>query len=295
MTSTTRGQPRIHELRDGSRRDLRHPERPRPVRVHVWEPERPLAAPAPLVVVSHGTGGSAGTMEWLALPLAEAGFRAVAIDHHGNNLVDGYEPEGFLFVWERPKDVTFVLDTLSLDGPLGPVGAVGFSLGGYTVAALAGARVDPVPVTALLAGHVPMPAIPEFPDVLEALRKKVPAHELRAALDGAGADVSDSRVRAAFQVAPALGGLMTEESLKAVRVPVGIRWGEADTINPFPEHIAPYLNSIRTAEGRSAGPEVRHEDFLETDPGGRLTRARVAEETVAFFLRHLGRPESGHA
>ncbi|MFG3104510.1 hypothetical protein ACGFZL_28895 [Streptomyces sp. NPDC048182] len=30
-------------------------------------------------------------MEWLVRPLHEAGFRVVALDHHGNNHVDGYE------------------------------------------------------------------------------------------------------------------------------------------------------------------------------------------------------------
>ncbi|WP_405940750.1 hypothetical protein [Streptomyces sp. NBC_00207] len=33
-------------------------------------------------------------MEWLVRPLHEAGFRVVALDHHGNNFVDGYEPQG---------------------------------------------------------------------------------------------------------------------------------------------------------------------------------------------------------
>ena len=78
-------------------------------------------------------------MRWLVEPLVAAGFRVIAVDHHGNNYVDGYEPEGFLFVWERPRDLTFVLDVLADEQPHGPVGAAGFSVGGYTLAALAGA------------------------------------------------------------------------------------------------------------------------------------------------------------
>jgi predicted dienelactone hydrolase len=73
-------------------------------------------------------------MRWLVEPLVAAGFRVIAVDHHGNNYVDGYEPEGFLFVWERPRDLTFVLDVLANEQPHGPVGAAGFSVGGYTVA-----------------------------------------------------------------------------------------------------------------------------------------------------------------
>jgi predicted dienelactone hydrolase len=141
-------------------------------------------------------------MRWLVEPLVAAGFRVIAVDHHGNNYVGGYEPEGFLFVWERPRDLTFVLDVLADEQPHGPVGAAGFSVGGYTLAALAGARLDPQRVAAALTGRAPLPLIPEFPGVLAALRQKVSEDVISAAVNAAGADASDSRVRAAFQVAP---------------------------------------------------------------------------------------------
>ena len=221
-------------------------------------------------------------MRWLVEPLVAAGFRVIAVDHHGNNYVDGYEPEGFLFVWERPRDLTFVLDVLADEQPHGPVGAAGFSVGGYTVAALAGARLDPQRVAAALTGRAPLPLIPEFPGVLAALRQKVAEDVISAAVNAAGADVSDSRVRAAFQVAPGIGSLLTPESLRAVPIPVEIRWGGADTIMTFGQNIRPYLENISSSSGRSAGPEVRHEDSFEpepADPGDAITsrcrRSRV--------------------
>ncbi|MEU9851767.1 alpha/beta hydrolase [Streptomyces sp. NPDC047974] len=289
MTISER-QPLIRVLHDESRSDLREPARPRPVRIHLWEPDRPPARPAPLVVVSHGTGGSGSRMGWLAGPLREAGFRVVALDHHGNNFVDGYEPEGFLHVWERPRDVSFVLDVLAREQPLGPVGAAGFSLGGYTAAALAGVRVDPRILWAVMAGEVPLPEIPEFPGALEALRKKYPLDEsLRQALNDAGADLSDHRVRAVFQVAPGVGGLVTRESLANVRVPVGIRWGGADTVSPYEVDTRPYLDHIPGASGCSAGPDVRHEDFFMPEPSRTAVRDRVGGEAAAFFRQHLSR------
>ncbi|WP_455710955.1 alpha/beta hydrolase family protein [Streptomyces cinereoruber] len=288
MTTSGPERPLIRVLYDESRRDLRDPDRPRPVRLYLWEPDRPEADPAPLVVVSHGTGGSGGDMEWLVQPLLGAGFRVVALDHHGNNHVDGYEPEGFLHVWERPRDVSFVLDALARERPLGPVGAAGFSLGGYTAAALAGARVVPEVLWAVLTGEVPLPEIPEFPDVLEALRAKYPVDEAsRRALDAAAADLSDPRVRAVFQVAPGVGGLVSPESLAAVRVPVDIRWGGADTIAPYETDTRPYLENIPTASGRSAGPDVRHDDFFAPEPADPDVRFRVGGEAAAFFRRHL--------
>ncbi|MDX3225273.1 alpha/beta hydrolase family protein [Streptomyces sp. ME19-01-6] len=284
-------QPYIRVLYDTSRRDLREPDRPRPVRLYLWEPRRPVAVPAPLVVVSHGTGGSGGDMEWLVGPLTEAGFRVAAVDHHGNNFVDGYEAEGFCFIWERPRDISFALDALAGEQPLGSVGAAGFSLGGYTAAALAGARLDPQVLQAVVAGHVPLPTVPEFPGLQEELRKMVSEasqDELHAVMSVAGADMSDPRVRAVFQVAPSDGMSVTPESLRAVRVPVEIRWGGADTIMPFDAHAKPYLKHIPTAGGCSVGPDVRHEGFIGPDPADPTARVRVGEEAVAFFLRHLG-------
>jgi len=99
--------PEVLELRDVSRPSW-DGSSARPVRAHLWRTRR---VPAGTVVVSHGTGGAAEGMAWLAEPLAEAGFLAVAVDHHGNNYVDGYLPEGFAFWWERPRDLSFVLDS----------------------------------------------------------------------------------------------------------------------------------------------------------------------------------------
>ncbi|MFF9198076.1 alpha/beta hydrolase family protein [Streptomyces sp. NPDC014779] len=288
MTISGPEQPLTRVLHDASRSDLKDPARPRPVRVYRWEPAGPPAGPAPLVVVSHGTGGSGSAMGWLVRPLREAGFRVVALDHHGNDFVGGYEPEGFLHVWERPRDVSFVLDALAAEEPLGPVGVAGFSLGGYTAAALAGARLDPRLLWAVLTGAVPLPDIPEFPGVLEALRAKHPLdEESRAGTQAAGADLSDPRVRAVFLVAPGLGALVTPESLAAVRVPVGLRWGGADTVNPYEVDTRPYREHIPTASGHSAGPDVRHDDFFAPDPADPHARVRVGAEAAGFFRQHL--------
>ncbi|MDX2708519.1 alpha/beta hydrolase [Streptomyces sp. PA03-6a] len=289
MTISGPEQPQIRVLYDESRQDWREPGRPRPVRLYLWEPEQPPSVPAPLVVVSHGTGGSGGAMEWLVDPLREAGFRVLALDHHGNNFVDGYEPEGFLHVWERPRDVSFALDALTREQPLGPVGAAGFSVGAHTAVALAGARLDPDVLRAVLSGAVPVPDIPEFPGVLEAHRKKYPDDpSARGAIDGAGADLSDARVRAVFQVAPGVGGFVTPRSLAAVRVPVGIRWGGADTVNPYDVDTRPYAEHVPTASVRCAGPDVRHDDFFAPEPADPDVRVRVGREAADFFVRHLG-------
>ncbi|GHA70414.1 alpha/beta hydrolase family protein [Streptomyces termitum] len=281
MTMRGDGPDDVRVLLDGAREDYREPGRDRPVRVYVWEPAGEAAG---TVVVSHGTGGSGGDMGWLAAPLRAAGLRAVAVDHHGNNHVDGYEPEGFVHVWERPRDVSFVLDRLGAERDLGPVGVAGFSAGGYTAAAAVGARLDPAVLEAVLTGAAALPAIPEFPGVLEALRAKRPGEGLPAA---AGADLSDPRVRAAFQVAPGLGRLVTPESLAAIRTPLGVRWAGADDICPYEQDVRPYLEHVPAADGASVGPAVRHDDFFADEPADPGARERAATAAVAFFAAHL--------
>ncbi|WP_405770235.1 hypothetical protein OG539_36790 [Actinacidiphila glaucinigra] len=122
-------------------------------------------------------------MEWLVRPLREAGLRVLALDHHGNNFVDGYEPEGFLHVWERPRDVSFAHDELAGERALGPVGAAGFSLGAHTAVALAGARLDTDVLWAVLSGAVPLPDIPRVPRCARGVPQEVPRRPLGTAGD----------------------------------------------------------------------------------------------------------------
>jgi predicted dienelactone hydrolase len=49
----------------------------------------PTPAKFPLIVLSHGTCGSGGELAWLGTALARAGFVAAAVNHPGNNAIDG--------------------------------------------------------------------------------------------------------------------------------------------------------------------------------------------------------------
>lgn len=55
----------------------------------------------PVVLLSHGTGGSAEGLCWLATYLAAKGFISIGVSHHGNTAIEPYLPEGFLCWWER--------------------------------------------------------------------------------------------------------------------------------------------------------------------------------------------------
>lgn len=278
--------PEVRVLFDRSRADYRDRRSPRPIRVYQWEARRPRSGLTPLVLLSHGNGGSGKTMDWLAQPLTAAGFRVVAVDHHGNNVVDGYLPEGFLFGWDRPRDLSVVLDDLAAVEPLGPVGVAGFSFGGFTALALAGGRIDTDAVAAVLAGRADPPDIPEFPGVLAALTSRMSSTELRAEIERAGSDLADPRVGAVLAIAPGWAHLLTPQSLRNVAVPVEVHWGGADEIAPLRE-IEPYLDLIPDVVGHCVGPEVRHEDFISAFVADPTVRDRVGAGAADFFARHL--------
>jgi predicted dienelactone hydrolase len=238
-----------------------------------WAPD---AAPAtgrfPLVVMSHGTGGSAQIMGWLGSGLASHGYVVAAVNHPGNNALEAYTPEGFLVWWERARDLSTTIDFVLRDPVLaaiidpGRIGAMGFSLGGYTMFEIAGARTDP----ALLQKYCQAPDArgcddpPEFPN-LSARRAELQksSASFKDATSRAGDSYRDARVRAVFAIAPALGPVLKEDSLRSLSIPIQILAGEADQIVP----IGPSAQRLAQLTPRAALtllPSVGHYTFLAT-------------------------------
>jgi len=92
----------------------------------------------PLVVISHGTGGSAAGHYDTALALAEAGFVVVALSHTGDNYKDrSYSFTAHNFV-DRPRGVSrnidFMLNAWGGHDHVDParIGIFGHSAGGAT-------------------------------------------------------------------------------------------------------------------------------------------------------------------
>jgi predicted dienelactone hydrolase len=85
--------------------------------------DAPIAAAPPqnslLVMLSHGTGGSAMQMAWLGTELARHGYVAVAVNHPGTNALEPYTAEGFALWWERAIDISDALDALLKDPEFG--------------------------------------------------------------------------------------------------------------------------------------------------------------------------------
>lgn len=278
-----RVEPHVSLLIDKSRPALRGDAR-RPVRVHLWRAVRP---DAPLILLSHGTGGSAEGLAWWASGLCEAGFDVAAIDHHGNTYVDGYVAEAFIWWWDRVLDVSLVIDRLDARGP---VGVAGFSIGGWTAVTAVGARVVPERFVAMTAEVASAPPTPEFPGLAEELASRYGAADVEQWAELAGQDRRDVRVRAAFLVCPSLGPLVDETSLASINVPVAVRWAAADEIAP-PEHNGMrYAELIPGADGDAVGTsESGHYGFVLPDQVDPVARGDVVRDSIAFFHRTLDR------
>ncbi len=270
----------------------------------------PSLDPFPLILLSHGTGGSAQQLGWLATALARAGFIVAGVDHPGNNSDAPDTAEGFVLPWERATDISEVLDGLLTDPELSPhidkerVGAAGFSIGGYTVLELGGARTDISILTDFCRKepesttcHVPeMKDLGTVTQMLESVRK-TSGESLARSADS----FRDPRIRAVFAMAPALGIAQTPESLHAMRLPVELVVGAADTMAPAPTNANLIKAHVRGAR-ETVLPNVTHYSFLDVctaagkqvlpvycaDPPGvdrAAVHTQVSEMAVQFFAR----------
>jgi predicted dienelactone hydrolase len=106
---------------------------------------QPAGGAHPLVVLSHGYGGSWRNLSWLAAELVSQGYVVAAPDHPGTTTFNR-KPAEAARLWQRPHDLSRVIDALTKDpflaGAIAParIAAIGHSLGGWTVTALGGAR-----------------------------------------------------------------------------------------------------------------------------------------------------------
>lgn len=169
-----------------------------------------------LVLLSHGYGGSWRNLSWLARELAQKGYVVAAPNHPGTTTFDR-SPQEASKLWERPRDLSRVIDTLLADQSLAGdiaarrIGAIGHSLGGWTVTEVAGGRFD--------ADLVMQDCEARFGSVMCKLFSELGIGTSVSATEMLGRDLSDKRIGAAvtLDLGPARG--FTPESLANVRVP----------------------------------------------------------------------------
>ena len=252
----------------------------------------------PLIVISHGNGGGPGSHADLAMALAAAGYVAAAPMHAGDNYLDqsGLATSGWLASRNRELRQTtdYLLGAWLSHGQVDPtrVGAYGFSAGGYSVLAAAGAKPD----LGLVAGHCTQQ--PEF--VCTMLR------ELKSPLlkTGFAAPTTqpDPRIRAAIVAAPGLGFTMVDKALDGVAVPVQLWSGSADNTVPYSSNTGLVRQGLKQRAEFHAVPGAGHMAFLAPcgpigppplckDADGfdrKAFHTRMNASVIDFFNRQLG-------
>jgi predicted dienelactone hydrolase len=268
----------------------------------------------PVILFSHGFGGTARMMGWFTTVMAQQGYVVIAVDHPGNNGLGQQTVAGAALFWDRPGDLEAALEAAKADPAIGPhldvrrLGVAGFATGGFTALAAAGARVDLPRFQAFCQAH-PDEGLckpqPEFPVTREQTLAALASPELAAEAARAGDDHSIRGVRAAFLIAPALVPALDLASLNAISVPVGIVLGEADPVTPPHSNGAVAARAIPRAQLKAL-PGVGHYDFLSTcSPAARAravplcmaigapqgqTHFEALQMALTFFGKAMGPP-----
>ena len=183
----------------------------------------------PLILISHGTGGSLTSHIDTANALARAGFVVLALTHSGDNAQDARYVGNRIDLIDRPRQVKTALDWVLSSWPgrlnLNPrrVGVFGFSLGGFTGLVLVGGTPEIARMAQLCEST---PAAPEC-----AFIKNAHGDQLSPSTE-APRWVHDERIKAAVIAAPAAGYLFGPGDLREVSAPIQLWRVENDSQAP---------------------------------------------------------------
>lgn len=243
-----------------------------------------IKAQYPLVLFSHGNGGSRLSMEWLAQSLVKQGYIVAAVDHWGNTHDNKIGIE-FIKPWERPLDISSILTQLLQDDIFGNlinpdrIGAVGFSYGGYTVIALAGAVIDYPTLQNYYKteqGLRDLASIREFPNLSDMI-KGTSFLEMTENLP----ELKDPRIKSFFAISPGTAqGFKDKNQFKDVTDPVFIVGCQGDRVTPVVNYARHYHSLIGQSDYFEFGGEVGHYVMLAE------ANDVVKKEVPAIFVDH---------
>lgn len=205
-----------------------------PLALRIWYPRTPgfgdriKGTALPLIVISHGTGGSALGHSDTARALARAGFIVVALTHAGDNYRDqSYAGRGLNLV-RRPGQIAYAIDYMLASWPhhdvIDPqrIGMFGFSAGGFTTLVVAGGSPD------LSRGAAHCRTQPGSWGCIY-----VRSHGWEPGAHPEGPQrpwIHDPRVKAAVVAAPAVGYSFEPDHLANVVIPIQLWGGDHDRI-----------------------------------------------------------------
>jgi predicted dienelactone hydrolase len=207
----------------------------------------------PMIVLSHGTGGSYLGHFDTAIALADAGFVVVAMNHTGDNYADHSRS---VDIMDRPRQVSRVIDHMlsawqgraAIDQKR--VGMFGFSSGGFTALA----NIGGVPDLSKIG-----PMCKEHPGDFAC---RLLAKSESPVVAPAAFAVADARIKAAVVAAPALGFTFSPDGLRNVKVPVQLWRAENDVVVPHPRYAEAVRLALSEAPDYHVVANAGHYDFL---------------------------------
>jgi len=272
--------------------DLMDYRRQRPVKITLWYPAQPdcnhakicLAPQTHLdraLVFSHGAMGAAKGYSWIGKMFAAQGYVTVGVNHYGESWVYGPEhvnPAAALQIWERPMDISFVLDQLQTNQltasatddkeqtdnamPIfnrnihwDQIIAVGHSSGGATVLTMAGSQLAFTDAASYCA--------------TAAAADDRSCHYLKflteASTRGYNPEQSfvDPRIQSVIALDPALGHAATRQSLSEMNMPVLVIGSKQNDFLPYERHAGYYAATIPDAQSLSFDQGEGHFAYLD--------------------------------
>jgi predicted dienelactone hydrolase len=226
-------------------------ERDRTIVSDLYLPEQ-LVKNTPIIVVSNGLGAERKRFAELANHLASYGFAVAVPEHPGSNyqrqkdFIKGLYQENFdaTDYFNRPLDISFILDSLTainqnqFDNKLDVenVGIFGYSIGGTTALALAGAEIDFPHLQAACQENLDLANI----SILYQCR----ALEMRSR----AVSFQDKRIKAAFLFVPFGKSLFGETQLEKVTIPLFWQVVDKDFLTSLIQEQLPLYKALKNSD-----------------------------------------------
>ncbi|MEH2127942.1 alpha/beta hydrolase [Nostoc sp.] len=192
----------------------------------------------PVIVFSHGFASVRTDLRYLAEHLASHGYVVAALEHPGSNEANVnlafqgktrvMKPQEFLY---RPQDISFVLDELEklnqtanhpLQGKLATTNAmvVGYSFGGATALALAGAELQLEHLKQRCKKNLTSLSLGEN---IQCIAQELPENSYQ---------LRDPRIKQAIALNPTTSLMFGETGLTKIQIPTIVLAGSADKTTP---------------------------------------------------------------
>jgi predicted dienelactone hydrolase len=260
--------------------------RNRPIVIELWYPTEitkekaePLRDAAflerdsqkPLIVMSHGYGGSRQSQSWLAIEMARRGYWVASIEHYGSAKAN-FHPVLSLKFWDRFKDISsgisYLLGHFKSYLNENRIGFIGYSMGGMTGLGLAGAQAKNVRELILSKYH-------KHKDFNKDLFSQIDFTEGEK-------PYKDPRIKAMLLICPA-NFVYLPETFKNIKIPVGLVAAFHDEILPHKEHAHLLMRHLVPQKMKIIRQKITH-SFLSPGPEFAADGGKIHSEVMIFAL-----------